>query len=316
MGVKINELNEYTRVFDTDYFIDDRAGGTGRVTLATIANYLTRNANLLDNWCFAAPINQRGLTEYTTQGYTIDRWKAVSNNMKVTVNNDHTLVEFSGTSGNGVFSQPVKAADVGIKPGDQVTISFFAEVVSSGEGNVRLQLDNDARGIYLGTAIPAKIGQKVLYTTTKTVPSTHNINDLIRITIYSTKAFSIKLFAAKLEHGNQQTLARQDASGNWVLNDPPPNKELELLKCQRYYQKINYTPKVLCYYANTIGGFPFICNMRAVPTVNFTVADYTGTAHNVTAKSVKTDGVDYARIENGVKGEGYNISGITCNAEL
>ena len=42
--------------------------------------------------------------------------------------------------------------------------------------------------------------------------------------------------AIKLELGSQQTLAHQDAAGNWVLNDPPPDKALELLKCQRYYQ--------------------------------------------------------------------------------
>ena len=44
------------------------------------------------------------------------------------------------------------------------------------------------------------------------------------------------MLAAKLELGPVQTLAHQDASGNWVLNDPPPDKALELLKCQRYYQ--------------------------------------------------------------------------------
>ena len=44
------------------------------------------------------------------------------------------------------------------------------------------------------------------------------------------------LKAVKLELGPVQTLAHQDADGNWVLNDPPPNKALELLKCQRYYQ--------------------------------------------------------------------------------
>lgn len=45
----------------------------------------------------------------------------------------------------------------------------------------------------------------------------------------------MNIIAVKLELGDQQTLAHQDASGNWVLNDPPPNKALELLKCQRYY---------------------------------------------------------------------------------
>jgi len=42
------------------------------------------------------------------------------------------------------------------------------------------------------------------------------------------------IIAAKLELGSHQTLAHQDADGNWVLNDPPPNKALELAKCQRY----------------------------------------------------------------------------------
>ncbi|MBD5099510.1 MAG: hypothetical protein HDT35_08220, partial [Clostridiales bacterium] len=42
------------------------------------------------------------------------------------------------------------------------------------------------------------------------------------------------LHAAKLELGAVQTLAHQDEDGNWVLNDPTPNKALELAKCQRY----------------------------------------------------------------------------------
>ena len=37
--------------------------------------------------------------------------------------------------------------------------------------------------------------------------------------------------AAKLELGTVQTLAHQDENGNWVLNDPPPDKGMELLRC-------------------------------------------------------------------------------------
>ena len=55
--------------------------------------------------------------------------------------------------------------------------------------------------------------------------------------------------AWKLEYGTQQTLAHQDAAGNWVLNDPPPDKALELLKCQRY--QISLNPKG--YGARTVG---------------------------------------------------------------
>ena len=41
--------------------------------------------------------------------------------------------------------------------------------------------------------------------------------------------------AAKLELGSQQTLAHQDADGNWVLNEIPDYGE-QLARCQRYFQ--------------------------------------------------------------------------------
>lgn len=41
---------------------------------------LSANANLLDNAYFVNPVNQRGQTSYTEQGYTIDRWRSVENN--------------------------------------------------------------------------------------------------------------------------------------------------------------------------------------------------------------------------------------------
>ena len=47
---------------------------------------------------------------------------------------------------------------------------------------------------------------------------------------------SLTLCAAKLEPGLVQTLAHRDKAGNWVLSDPPPNRALELAKCQRYQQ--------------------------------------------------------------------------------
>lgn len=44
--------------------------------------------------------------------------------------------------------------------------------------------------------------------------------------------------AAKLEPGTEQTLAHNEGTKEkpvWVLNDPPPNYQQELAKCQRYY---------------------------------------------------------------------------------
>ena len=45
--------------------------------------------------------------------------------------------------------------------------------------------------------------------------------------------FALK--AIKLELGSQQTLAHQDADGNWVLNEIPGYGE-QLARCQRYFQ--------------------------------------------------------------------------------
>lgn len=39
--------------------------------------------------------------------------------------------------------------------------------------------------------------------------------------------------AAKLEVGDKQTLAHKEGD-TWILNDAPPNRALELVKCQRY----------------------------------------------------------------------------------
>lgn len=51
---------------------------------------------------------------------------------------------------------------------------------------------------------------------------------------FSITASNVLIKAAKLELGSVQTLAHLDGS-TWVLNDPPPNKALELAKCQRYF---------------------------------------------------------------------------------
>ena len=60
----------------------------------------------------------------------------------------------------------------------------------------------------------------------------------------STKTFRITannqvIKAAKLELGKSQTLAHKEGS-NWILNDPPPNPALELLKCQKYQNIFEY----------------------------------------------------------------------------
>ena len=79
---------------------------------------------------------------------------------------------------------------------------------------------------------------------------------------------TIKLYAAKLELGTVQTLAHKEGDA-WALNDPPPDKALELAKCQRYQQKIRGTFAIG---TNESGEFldvivPLPVSMRVVPSV-------------------------------------------------
>ena len=72
-----------------------------------------------------------------------------------------------------------------------------------------------------------------LHSVTFTISSEQSLVDMSVLT--GSINNNMKIQAIKLELGTKQTLAHQDSSGNWVLNDPPPNYQQELLKCQRYY---------------------------------------------------------------------------------
>lgn len=102
-------------------------------------------------------------------------------------------------------------------------VSGTASLTAAGvtlNGTMAQVLENDPPGETTATAL----------TTTGIVDCTYDSG---------TKTFTITgtgetFLAAKLELGSHQTLAREDADGNWVLLDPPPNFQQELAKCQRY----------------------------------------------------------------------------------
>ncbi|MDE7262275.1 MAG: hypothetical protein K2N78_09505 [Oscillospiraceae bacterium] len=74
-----------------------------------------------------------------------------------------------------------------------------------------------------------------------------------------------------------QTLAHQDADGNWVLNDPPPNKALELAKCQRYQQVYSGNGMIgqAHTYSTTAAYFSIVLStvLRGNPTISMANAD-------------------------------------------
>lgn len=188
------------------------------------------NPNLLDNWYFRNPVNQRGQAEYTGSGggniYCIDRWAVQFEGTKYTV----ATATLSTTSETNVGQMncmlPNNEAMQFV--GKQMTFSLL---VDNTDGvDVTLNVRDRTRWSHL---LPPKIGSGNLITTTG-VFGTLNSGENIQISIVVPKGKSVNLIAAKLELGSQQTLAHQE-NGVWVLNEIPKFGE-QLAACQRYYQ--------------------------------------------------------------------------------
>lgn len=176
---------------------------------------LVSNPNLLDNWYFADPINQRGQKTYTGIGYCIDRWRSwLRPDNEITVNDGYVTVKAQIAQ---VIENNVKSNLIG----KQATISVLLNsgVLLSASGVV---LPNST-GILLGTA---NTGNQIILFLSPEGEFSFQIN------IWNNIDIDVK--AAKLELGPIQTLAHKEGD-TWILNDAPPNKALELAKCQRYY---------------------------------------------------------------------------------
>ena len=183
------------------------------------------NPNLLDNWYFGNPVNQRNVSgTIDAVGYFLDRWKLVSGS--VTIGSNGIIL-------NGTIVQILETA-----VGTDVTASAL-----TAEGVVVASYDNNSKTISLtGT------GQTFV--------------------------------AAKLELGSQQTLAHQDADGNWVLNEIPDYGE-QLRRCQRYF--VNFNPYKMAWFSmppavtgavstgevKAFSSVPLPVAMRAQPVVSY-----------------------------------------------
>ncbi len=185
------------------------------------------NPNLLDNWYFADPVNQRGQAEYG-RGYTIDRWSfgCDSEESKVMVGAGGIGLRSAENSGYNNLEQRIPKSRFlsGV-----YTLSFLVSNPS------------ETKQVYIFGVDTVWDPQGALCSITAYVDC-NALPDIVTIGLQkSISATPLTVIAAKLELGSQQTLAHQDAAGNWVLNDPPPDKTLELLKCQWYQQCAGFT---------------------------------------------------------------------------
>ena len=238
------------------------------------------NPNLLDNWYFGNPVNQRGQTSYTGAGDCIDRWKLTGAGAKLTVGSGGVTL---GTTGGNVWMQNY------LEDGEQllgrtITVSLLADgelytatgTLSTGavtsntgfatSGNVNVGLYKTAKG-----QVFAQIGNR--------------------------SGADAPLTAAKLELGSQQTLAHQE-NGVWVLNEIPKFGE-QLAACQRYLIPLSsYQCPAARLGTNEVLFFvPLPVTMRTLPTIKqngFQVLSKTGevqTGFTFSVSSLRSNGV-------------------------
>ena len=175
----------------------------------------------MDNWYFARPVNQRGLTTYTGAVYTIDRWRTTEPTATLEVTATGIKLSDAGTGTETYLQQYIEAG--ALPAGETYTMSM-------------LTADGD-----LLTATGVLSTSRVFADATWGVASfSQNAEGLVTagITIKSA-AYSKILCASKFELGDHQTLAHKDASGRWVLNEIPDYAE-QLRRCQRYYYQVHY----------------------------------------------------------------------------
>lgn len=178
------------------------------------------NPNLLDNPWFT--VNQRGQSTYsvtgTTEIYTVDRWSMLGWSGKtVSFNVDSSGITFSA----GVNSFRQKLYDIwDALVGKKLTLSIeYTSTTASGQVGIVKGGSWDTN-----TVINFKTGHNV---DSVTFTAESGTNPIFWVYIPETNTdFNIK--AVKLELGSVSTLAM----------DTAPNYATELLKCQRYFQRI------------------------------------------------------------------------------
>ena len=244
------------------------------------------NPNLLDNAYWADKgyiINQRGLDEYTGAGYTIDRWRQ-DGRLRTQITDDYIRITKTELAYNPSFCQLLE--NFNILSNKLVTISFLYRTNIT----VQLTVNPNQPSQTPSISIPTSDDWNLFSYSFIVTGQTNNVFWFqFRNTITEENNY-FDLRAAKLELGPVQTLAHKDENGNWILNDPPPNKALELAKCQRYFRNLKFGDNWNGYSVQTgEGGARLLLNlffgtpMRITPAiVKANVWDYpTGNSQDV-----------------------------------
>lgn len=297
------------------------------------------NRNLLDNWYFGNPVDQRGgyvvppgttyydntwtavgtttgylkidsiiptggawitiggtqylvsapsdsvVRGYVGSGYTVDRWKLFGSAHVVTIEAGSITLRKPANTADFVYAQYFEGATLEFLRGKTATISAMDSSGNVYSKTLLIPASGmfDSDNLYIGDNWWIDLIVQ---------PSGDFYIRFVSITKSET---TLGIQAAKLELGDTQTLAHQDADGNWVLNEIPDYGE-QLRRCQRYFVRLGddragrNCAAGFANCANATTGNAFIStpvSMRATPAISLKniklrkgITDYDVTASN------------------------------------
>lgn len=200
-------------------------GGALDTSVTNVSNQLGTfvRPNLLDNWYFGNPVNQRGQTEYTSNVYAVDRW-LVEPGMTLKIANDGVVLESAGTEW---WSGLLEKKECSLPARTTITFSVLGKFT----GDARLFLGTGGNDELKSNYFPPSGGWECFSVTATLESATNMLAVRVSPDTKNVKA-NCTLLAAKLELGPTQTLAHREGD-RWVLNEIPDYGE-QLRRCQRY----------------------------------------------------------------------------------
>lgn len=236
--------------------------------------------NLLDNWYFGRPVDQRGgkIIQSGVNIYTDSTLKTLIGPAAyacpvVELTSTYAKVQDAKNTGSYYYAAPADV--VRGYTGNGYTVDRWCTDINNGgavlvgSNGITLTAQNMYWGQRLAREVVASLAGKTVTASvlmsdnnffwgTVTISWQLNViqtffdTHLIRFYInqisnepiaqfeFSTNAANVSIIAAKLELGPTQTLAHQDSAGKWVLNEVPEYGN-ELLECQRYCERTAWT---------------------------------------------------------------------------
>lgn len=232
-------------------------------TLISEAVKYRTNPNLLDNWFFGRPVNQRGATELANGNwnmYFIDRWISTHAECAYTITDDGIKISNLQHKYSQIWRQNLERMEK-----RTYTLSFLLKSIGllsltftpQGSDYTEQTLDG---GFIVSFNSEADLANPAI-----------RLLDSASVTVSD-----VTLLAAKLELGDQQTLAHKE-NGVWTLNEVPDYGE-QLRSCQRYFLKLEKNTIGVGSGIENIGGsivYPiyFPTTMRTEPAVTVSNSD-------------------------------------------